>query len=217
VLRADGPLGSPAPPLTARWARPRRPLGSRALGSPAPPARLALASARRAPQPSAVAKAANKTANQAAEASKILARNRRARHEYHVDEVIEAGLVLAGSEVKSIRDGKVTLVDAFADIDKGEAWLHQMDVGVYAFAHQRNHDPRRRRKLLLHRREIDRLSGKIREKGFTLVPLSLYEKQGRVKAELALVHGKQQWDKREDSRKRESQREMDRAMSVRRR
>jgi SsrA-binding protein len=148
---------------------------------------------------------------------KVLARNRRARHEYHVDEVIEAGLVLAGSEVKSIRDGKVTLVDAFADIDKGEAWLHQMDVGVYAFAHQRNHDPRRRRKLLLNRREIDRLSSKIREKGYTLVPLSLYEKQGRVKAELALVHGKQQWDKREDSKKRESQREMDRAMSVRRR
>jgi len=147
----------------------------------------------------------------------VLARNRRARHEYHVDEVIEAGLVLAGSEVKSIRDGKVTLVDAFADIDKGEAWLHQMDVGVYAFAHQRNHDPRRRRKLLLNRREIDRLEGKIREKGYTLVPLSLYEKQGRVKAELALVHGKQQWDKREDSKKRESQREMDRAMSVRRR
>ncbi|HEY4186019.1 MAG TPA: SsrA-binding protein SmpB [Polyangia bacterium] len=152
-----------------------------------------------------------------AAAPKVLARNRRARHEYHVDEVIEAGLVLAGSEVKSIRDGKVTLVDAFADIDKGEAWLHQMDVGVYAFAHQRNHDPRRRRKLLLNRREIDRLSSKIREKGYTLVPLSLYEKQGRVKAELALVHGKQQWDKREDSKKRESQREMDRAMSVRRR
>ena len=147
----------------------------------------------------------------------MLARNRRARHEYHVDEVIEAGLVLAGSEVKSIRDGKVTLVDAFADIDKGEAWLHQMDVGVYAFAHQRNHDPRRRRKLLLNRREIDRLEGKIREKGYTLVPLSLYEKQGRVKAELALVHGKQEWDKREDSKKRESQREIDRAMASRRR
>ena len=157
-----------------------------------------------------------KTTTPALVAPKVLARNRRARHEYHVDEVIEAGLVLAGSEVKSIRDGKVTLVDAFADIDKGEAWLHQMDVGVYAFAHQRNHDPRRRRKLLLNRREIDRLAGKIKEKGFTLVPLSLYEKQGRVKAELALVHGKQQWDKREDTKKRESQREIDRAMSVRR-
>lgn len=148
---------------------------------------------------------------------KVLARNRRARHEYHVDETLEAGLVLAGSEVKSIRDGKVTLVDAFADVDKGEAWLHQVDIGVYGFAHARNHEPRRRRKLLLHRKEIERLAGKIREKGYTLVPLSLYEKQGRVKAELALVHGKQQWDKRDDQKKRESQREIDRAMSVRRR
>ena len=98
----------------------------------------------------------------------------------------------------------MTLVDAFADIDKGEAWLHQMDIGVYAFSHGRNHEPRRKRKLLLHRREIDRLVGKIREKSYTLVPLSLYEKKGRVKAELALVHGKQSWDKREDSKKRES-------------
>jgi SsrA-binding protein len=148
---------------------------------------------------------------------KVLARNKRARHEYHVDETLEAGLVLAGSEVKSIRAGKVTLVDAFADIDKGEAWLHQMDIGVYAFSHGRNHDPRRKRKLLLHRREIDRLVGKIREKSYTLVPLSLYEKKGRVKAEIALVHGKQSWDKREDVKKRESQREIDRAMASRRR
>ena len=151
------------------------------------------------------------------EETKVLARNRRARHTYHVDETLEAGIVLAGSEVKSIRDGKVTLVDAFADIDKGEAWLHQVDIGVYPHSHGRNHEPRRRRKLLLHRREIDRLAGKIKEKGYTLVPLSLYEKQGRVKAELALVHGKQEWDKREDTKKRESQREIDRAMSVRRR
>jgi SsrA-binding protein len=148
---------------------------------------------------------------------KVLARNKRARHEYHVDETLEAGLVLAGSEVKSIRAGKVTLVDAFADIDRGEAWLHQMDVGVYTFSHTRNHEPRRKRKLLLHRREIDRLVGKIREKSYTLVPLSLYEKKGRVKAELALVHGKQSWDKREDAKKRESQREIDRAMASRRR
>src|SRR6476469_974140 len=148
---------------------------------------------------------------------KVLARNKRARHEYHVDETLEAGLVLAGSEVKSIRAGKVTLVDAFADIDKGEAWLHQMEIGVYAFSHGRNHEPRRKRKLLLHRREIDRLVGKIREKSYTLVPLSLYEKKGRVKAELSLVHGKQSLDKREDSKKRESQREIDRAMASRRR
>src|SRR5437867_3787592 len=156
-------------------------------------------------------------AKPAAAETKVLARNRKARHDYSVDETVEAGLVLAGSEVKSIRDGKVTLVDAFADISNGEAWLHQMDEGVYVFAHARNHEPRRRRKLLLHRREIDRLVGKIREKGYTLVPLSLYEKQGRVKVELALVHGKQQHDRREDVRKREAQREMDRAMASRRR
>ena len=149
--------------------------------------------------------------------TKVLARNRKARHDYSIDETVEAGVVLAGSEVKSIRDGKVNLVDAFADISNGEAWLHQMDVGVYVFAHARNHEPRRKRKLLLHRREIDRLIGKIREKGFTLVPLSLYEKQGRVKVELALVHGKQQHDRRDDVRKREAQREIDRAMSSRRR
>jgi SsrA-binding protein len=148
---------------------------------------------------------------------KVLARNRKARHEYSVDETLEAGVVLAGSEVKSIRDGKVTLVDAFGQVENGEAWLHQMDVGVYVFAHARNHEPRRRRKLLLHRREIDRLVGKIREKGYTLVPLSLYEKQGRVKVELALVHGKQQHDRRDDVRKREAQREIDRGMASRRR
>jgi SsrA-binding protein len=158
-----------------------------------------------------------KPAAEKKEETKLLAKNRKARHLYHVDETIEAGVVLAGSEVKSIRDGKVTMVDAFAEIEKGEAWLHQVDISLYGFAHGRNHEPRRRRKLLLHRREIDRLDGKIREKGYTLVPLSLYEKQGRVKVELALVRGKQEWDKREDSKKRESQREIDRAMSVRRR
>jgi SsrA-binding protein len=167
--------------------------------------------ARYSPRGSSMAKPAT------AQDVKVLARNKRARHEYHVDETLEAGLVLVGSEVKSIRAGKVTLVDAFADIDRGEAWLHQMDIGVYAFSHGRNHDPRRKRKLLLHRREIDRLVGKIREKSYTLVPLSLYEKKGRVKAELALVHGKQSWDKREDAKKRESQREIDRAMASRRR
>jgi SsrA-binding protein len=119
--------------------------------------------------------------------------------------------------VKSIRDGKATLLDAFAQIENGEAWLHQMDIGVYPHAHARNHDPRRRRKLLLHRNEIERLIGKVREKGFTMVPLSLYEKDGRVKVELALVTGKEQHDRREDTKKREAQREIDRAMASRRR
>ena len=149
--------------------------------------------------------------------SKLLAQNRKARHIYQVDETLEAGLVLAGSEVKSIRDGKVTLLDAFAEISGGEGWLHQMDIGVYANAHARNHEPRRKRKLLLHRAEIDRLVGKVREKGYTLVPLSLYEKEGRVKVEIGLAKGKEEHDRRDDVRKREAQREIDRAMSSRRR
>lgn len=151
-----------------------------------------------------------------ADAPKVLARNRKAHHTYAIDEVTEAGLALVGSEVKSIRDGKVNLVDAYAVVENGEAWLCELDIGVYAFAHARNHDPRRRRKLLLHRSEIDRLAGKVREKGLTLVPLSLYEKKGRVKVELAMVHGKQEFDRRDDVKKREAQREIDRAMSRRR-
>lgn len=151
------------------------------------------------------------------DANKVLARNRKARHEYAVDETCEAGLALVGSEVKSIRDGKVAMVDAYAVVEGNEAWLCELDIGVYAYAHARNHDPRRRRRLLLHRSEIDRLAGKVRAKGLTLVPLSLYEKRGRVKVELALVHGKQDYDRRDDMRKREADREIDRAMKNRRR
>lgn len=151
------------------------------------------------------------------DAHKVLARNRKARHEYAVDETVEAGLALVGSEVKSIRDGKVNLIDAYAVIEGNEAWLCELDIGIYAYAHARNHDPRRRRKLLLHRTEIDRLAAKVRAKGQTLVPLSLYEKRGRVKVELALVHGKQEYDRRQDVRKREDQRDIDRAMKSRRR
>jgi len=152
-----------------------------------------------------------------AQANTILARNRKARHTYAIDEICEAGLALVGSEVKSIRDGKVALVDAYAVIENNEAWLCELEIGVYAFAHARNHDPRRRRKLLLHRTEIDRLADKVRGKGLTLVPLSLYEKDGRVKVELALVHGKQEFDRRDDVKKREAQREIDRGMASRRR
>ena len=154
---------------------------------------------------------------QSRDANKVLARNKKALHTFAVDEACEAGLALVGSEVKSIRDGKVTLVDAYAVIEGGEAWLCELDIGVYAFAHARNHDPRRRRKLLLHRGEIDRLASKVGEKGLTLIPLSLYEKKGRVKVELALVHGKQEFDRREDVRKREAQREIDRGMKSRQR
>ena len=148
---------------------------------------------------------------------KVLARNRKARHIYSVDETFEAGLVLVGSEVKSIRDGRVTLVDAYADVVKGEAWLHQMDISQYAFSHGRNHEPRHKRKLLLHRREIDRLAGRIHERGLTLVPLSLYEKRGRIKVEIAVVKGKEEHDKRQDVKKRDAQRDIDRGMSRRNR
>ena len=147
---------------------------------------------------------------------KVLARNKRARHDYQVSETLEAGLALVGSEVKSIRDGKVNLTDAYADVAKGEVWLHQMDVNTYVWAHVRNHEPRRRRKLLLNRREIDRIDGKLRQKGFTLVPLSIYDKGGKIKIEIALVTGKQDWDRREDLKKSDATREIDRAMSRRR-
>jgi SsrA-binding protein len=147
----------------------------------------------------------------------VLAQNRKARHIFSIVESVEAGIMLAGSEVKSIRAGRATLVDAFAEISNGEAWLLQMDISTYVFAHSRNHEPRRRRKLLLHRAEIDRLAGKVREKGYTMVPLSIYEKAGHMKVELALVTGKQEFDRREDTKKREAQREIDRAMSARRR
>jgi len=158
-----------------------------------------------------------KSGRKGGDAQKVLARNRKAHHTYAIDEVSEAGLALVGSEVKSIRDGKVNLVDAYALVENGEAWLCELDIGVYAFAHARNHDPRRRRKLLLHRAEIDRLVGKVREKGYTLVPLSLYEKGGRVKVEIGLAHGKEQHDRRQDTKKREAQREIDRALANRRR
>ena len=159
----------------------------------------------------------SKASKKGAGETTILAQNRKARHTFQIIETVEAGVMLAGSEVKSIRAGRATLVDAFAEISRNEAWLLEMDIGVYAFAHQRNHEPRRRRKLLLHRSEIDRLAGKVREKGYTMVPLSLYEKEGRVKVELALVTGKQEFDRRQDTKKREAQREIDRAMSARRR
>ena len=151
------------------------------------------------------------------EAQKIIADNRKAHHDYHLIETFEAGVALLGTEVKSIREGGVQLRDSFARIEGGEVWIYNVHIRAYSNRGYSDHEPTRKRKLLLHRREIDRLSGKIREKGYTLVPLSLYEKKGRVKAELGLVHGKQSWDKREDSKKRESQREIDRAMASRRR
>jgi SsrA-binding protein len=148
--------------------------------------------------------------------NKVLARNRKARHEYAIDETCEAGLALVGSEVKSIRDGKVALVDAYAVVEKGEAWLCELEIGVYAFAHARNHDPRRRRKLLLHRARSIAWPTRCGQRGDPGAAVAL-RKDGRVKVELALVHGKQEYDRRDDVKKREAQREIDRGMASRRR
>jgi SsrA-binding protein len=146
-----------------------------------------------------------------------VARNKKALHEYHIDERFEAGIALVGSEVKSIREGRANLVDAWAEVRAGELWLVGADFAPYAFAHARNHPPRRERKLLLHKREIQRLAGKVQEKGQTLIPLSLYLLRGRVKVELALAHGKREYDKRATKRRREIEREMDAEVSRRRR
>jgi SsrA-binding protein len=146
-----------------------------------------------------------------------IAVNRRARHEYHVEESVEAGLALMGSEVKALREGKANLKDSFGRIENGEMWLWNVHISPYGPASQFGHEPTRTRKLLLHRQEIERLQGKVKEKGLTLVPLRLYFKNGRAKVELALVRGKKQHDKRDAIRDREQKREIDRALSDRRR
>jgi len=147
---------------------------------------------------------------------KIIATNRRARHEYHIVETLEAGLVLTGSEIKSVRAGRVSLQEAFAVIEAGEAWLIGSHIGSYPLAGYADHDPHRRRKLLLHRKEIRELAHEIRAKGVTLVPLRLYLLDGRAKLELAIARGKRQYDKREAIRERETQRDLERAVGRRR-
>jgi len=141
--------------------------------------------------------------------------NRQARHNYFIDEVYEAGLVLMGSEVKSLRDGKANLKDSYARIQKGEAFLVNAHVSPYAGANQFNHEPTRTRKLLLHQREIERLTGKTKERGFTLIPLRLYFKNGRAKVELGLARGKKLYDKRETLRRKVAEREVERAIKAR--
>lgn len=140
--------------------------------------------------------------------------NRRARHEYHVLDSWEVGIALVGSEVKSIRDGKANLQDAYARIEHGEVWLYGMHVSPYAYARD-NHDLIRRRKLLLHRKEIDRLLGKLTQAGTTLIPLKVYFKESLAKVELALCVGKRQWDKRQALAEAEAKREAQRAMKAR--
>ena len=149
-------------------------------------------------------------------AEKLIAENRKARHDYHLLERVEAGLVLTGTEVKSLRDGRATLGQSWADIRDGEAWLQGAEIATYAQGNVANHEPTRPRKLLLHRREIDRLYAQLREKGLTLVPTRLYFKDGRVKVELALARGKDVRDKRQAVVERDAKRQIERAMKSRR-
>jgi SsrA-binding protein len=149
-------------------------------------------------------------------ADKLITDNRRARHDYHLLDRFEAGLVLTGTEVKSLRDGRATLAQSYADIREGEAWLLGAEIATYDQGNRANHDPTRPRKLLMHRREIDRLYGQIREKGLTVVPTRLYFKDGRVKVELALARGKDVRDKRRTVADRDAKRQMERALKERR-
>ena len=145
----------------------------------------------------------------------MIAQNRKARHDYSIEDVFEAGLVLTGTEVKSLREGRASLVDGFATIDDGEVFLHGVHIPEYTQGSWTNHEPRRVRKLLLHRAEIGRLIGKTKESGLTLVPLVLYFRGGRVKVEIALARGKHTYDKRQDLAKRDADREVQRALGRR--
>ena len=147
---------------------------------------------------------------------KVVATNRRARRNYTIVDTFEAGLVLVGSEVKSIRAGRVELKDSYGDIRRGEAWLVGSHISPYDFAMDGGHEPERERKLLLHRREIDRISGALAEKGLTLIPLQVYLKDGKAKVEVALAKGRSTIDKRQNIREREHKREMERAVRRRR-
>lgn len=141
-------------------------------------------------------------------ATKLIVSNRKARHEYHILETVEAGIVLQGTEVKSLRDGRANLQDAFASFNRGELWLNNLHISPYEAGNRFNHDPLRPRKLLLHRRELRKLVGQVEQKGLTLVPLDLHFRSGVAKVSLALVRGKKLHDKRDDIKKRDAEREM---------
>jgi SsrA-binding protein len=146
---------------------------------------------------------------------KLIASNRRARHDFHLEDTYEAGLVLVGTEVKSLRQGRASLVDGFVDIEDHEAWLHGVHIPEYSQGTWTNHSARRKRKLLLNRAEIEKLERKTSEKGFTIVPLSLYFKDGRAKVEIALAKGKKSWDKRHSIAERQANREKEQALGRR--
>ncbi|HLS13916.1 MAG TPA: SsrA-binding protein SmpB [Beutenbergiaceae bacterium] len=155
------------------------------------------------------------TAKSGKDGRTVVARNRRARHDYHIDDTYEAGMSLTGTEVKSLRAGRASLVDGWVHVDRGEAWLEGVHIPEYTEGTWTNHAPRRSRKLLLHREQIDKLAAKSREKGRTIVPLQLYFVDGRAKVEIALARGKQEWDKRHALRAKQDEREAQRAMSLR--
>ena len=141
---------------------------------------------------------------------KLIATNKKARHNYHIDDEYEAGIVLAGSEVKSIRGGRVSFKDSYADIKNGEVWLRQLHISPYEYAYNANHDSLRNRKLLLHNYEIRKLIGKIKEKGYTLVPLKIYFKNDKIKVLIGLGKGKKLYDKRESIKQKDIKRDLDR-------
>ncbi|MBW1892198.1 MAG: SsrA-binding protein SmpB [Deltaproteobacteria bacterium] len=141
---------------------------------------------------------------------KILTVNKKARFNYFIEDEFEAGIVLKGTEVKSLRDGRVNLTDSYAAIRKGEVFLYQLHIGAYPFAHYDNHTPLRPRKLLLHKQEIKRLYGKINEKGFSMIPLKVYFKGGKVKIAIGLAKGKRKYDKREAIKRRDAKKDLDR-------
>ncbi len=142
----------------------------------------------------------------------VVATNRKAYHDYRIEDTLEAGISLTGTEIKSVRAGQINLRDSYAEIKNGEVWLVDAHISPYRHGNLQNHEPRRRRKLLLHRREINRLQGKVQEKGWTLIPLRVYIKGNLAKVELALVQGKRLYDKRAAIAKRESDREVQRAL-----
>ncbi|EGL83749.1 SsrA-binding protein [Caldalkalibacillus thermarum TA2.A1] len=146
---------------------------------------------------------------------KVVAQNKKARHDYYIEETYEAGIVLTGTEIKSIRAGKVNLKDSFARIKNGEVFLMNMHVSPYEQGNRFNHDPLRTRKLLLHKREINKLIGLTKEKGYALIPLKIYLKRGLAKIDLAVAKGKKLYDKREAMKKRDAQREIERAFRER--
>ena len=143
----------------------------------------------------------------------LVAQNRRARHDYHIEDTVEAGLVLTGTEVKSLREGRASLVDGYAAITEGEAWLHNVHIPEYTQGTWTNHEPRRTRKLLLHRDQIRKLNAKTQETGLTIIPLAMYFKDGYAKVEIGVARGKKSYDKRHSIAEREAKRDAARAMA----